>query len=145
MLFAWSSAAPCIRLVSWLRYFWFSWSRRGAASLEKHKRYVHMMLTWPTCDLTASILKCEQPEETFAELQRLTEVRYLSLGPGREVRGCGELTGCADWDHWETCSRLDDSGLAAIELRDEFWAWRGEWEMYIESNAGLTDGLTAQL
>lgn len=47
---------------------------------------------------------------------------YLSLGPGKEVRGWGELTGCADWDHWETCSRLDESGLAAIEFRDEFWA-----------------------
>lgn len=45
---------------------------------------------------------------------------YLSLGPGREVRGCGELIGWADWDQWEACSGLEDSGLAAMELRDEF-------------------------
>lgn len=53
---------------------------------------------------------------------------HLSFGPGRDVRGCGELTGCADWDHWDTCSRLDDSGLAAIEFLDEFWAWRKQRE-----------------
>lgn len=34
MLLDCSSAASCIRLVSWLRYLWFSCSRRGAASLS---------------------------------------------------------------------------------------------------------------
>lgn len=37
MLLVCSSAASCIRLVSWLRYRWFSCSSRGAASLRgKH-------------------------------------------------------------------------------------------------------------
>lgn len=40
MLLFCSSAASCIRLVSWLRYFWFSCSSRGAASLK------HTHITW---------------------------------------------------------------------------------------------------
>lgn len=37
MLLVCSSAASCIRLVSWLRYRWFSCRRRGTASLYEHK------------------------------------------------------------------------------------------------------------
>lgn len=58
---------------------------------------------------------------------------YLSFGPGRDVRGCGELTGCADWDHWETCSRLDDSGLAAMEFLEEFWACRRDRSQLLQA------------
>ena len=87
---------------------------------------------------------CSSYADTVRTHERMS---YLSFGPGREVRGWGELTGCADCDHWETCSRLDDSGLAAIELRDEFWAWRRNgscwWQINMPSpscnrNAGST-------
>lgn len=37
MLLVCSSAASCMRLVSWLRYRWFSCRRRGAASLDTHR------------------------------------------------------------------------------------------------------------
>lgn len=40
MLLVCSSAASCIRLVSWLRYLWFSCRRRGAASLEAHSETI---------------------------------------------------------------------------------------------------------
>lgn len=173
-LLACSSAVSCIRLVSWVRYFWFSCSSRGAASLKETNRWLASMQAAELAlcgEITngakrASFLthwseqqeihlnlknaknstNCHKNLREFdtnccvlfwrrwlisvtnrsqVVLWREEWRRYLSLGPGKEVRGWGELTGCADCDQWETCSRLD-SGLAAIEFRDEFWAWTRE-------------------